>query len=685
MPATPRRSAARSSSKIVTKQLKPKPADRYFGLHFDLHPNGSDTELGRLVTEPMVRAILRAAKPDYIQYDCKGHVGFLGYSDSKISRSASGIINDSLAIYRKVTAKAGVPLLVHFSGVWDDQAVLDHPQWAAVDAQGKPSTQYTSTFSAYVTERMIPQMKEVIDRYQVDGFWVDGDAWAAQVDYCSAAIEKFRQATGEQTPPTEPGQPFWVQWMRVHRDQFFEYVQTYVNAIRDYAPHVRVASNWLYSPIAPEPMRLPMPFISGDYSSTDSVNSARFNARQMSNVGLPWDLMAWAFVWAPGVRGNIYKSPQQLQQEAANVLALGGGFQMYFPPDRHGGFADWHIDLMQEVADFCHERRAVCFESQPIPQVAVVLDTTTLNTISPKVFSPWQGEYVSTMGLLHAAIESRHSADVLVDHQLHGDFDRWPVIALPDTFHLAPALIQELVDYVKRGGSLLVTGARTCALFKEYLSVSFVGEPVEKDALLHPIRSLQSPLPGRARLKGLWQEIALPTGKSPSSKNVKLLATRNASYRGEIDPTPAVTLTKLGRGKIAAFFGPLGQAYFSTHTPWLRDFTGVLLDQLYRPIVRVAGEGSVDLVLRTKNDRTAIHLVNNTAMPTSIAAGSEQYWHTDHIPPTAELALTVRCPVKPRAVRSEPGAKKLSFTWQSGELSIVVPSVHIHTAIVIET
>ena len=38
--------------------------------------------------------------------------------------------------------------------------------------------------SSYVDELMIPQLLELIDRYDVDGFWVDGDLWAVAPCYC---------------------------------------------------------------------------------------------------------------------------------------------------------------------------------------------------------------------------------------------------------------------------------------------------------------------------------------------------------------------------------------------------------------------------------------------------------------------------------------------------------------------
>ena len=54
-------------------------SESFFGLHFDFHAGEDCKEVGKNVTPEMVKAILDAAKPDYVQCDCKGHRGFTSY------------------------------------------------------------------------------------------------------------------------------------------------------------------------------------------------------------------------------------------------------------------------------------------------------------------------------------------------------------------------------------------------------------------------------------------------------------------------------------------------------------------------------------------------------------------------------------------------------------------------------
>jgi hypothetical protein len=169
--------------------------DAFFGIHFDLHPNETDTELGAETREANIARLLTRVKPDYVQYDCKGHRGYTGYP-TKVGWASPGIVNDSLRIWRKVTREHGVGLYIHYSGVWDMVALEHHPEWAAVDAEGKPSPNMTSTFGPYVDELLIPQLKEVLGGYELDGVWADGECWGAMLDWSRWALKAWEAREG---------------------------------------------------------------------------------------------------------------------------------------------------------------------------------------------------------------------------------------------------------------------------------------------------------------------------------------------------------------------------------------------------------------------------------------------------------------------------------------------------------
>ena len=80
--------------------------DAFFGLHFDLHANARDTELGAETTEENIRELIERVRPDWVQWDCKGHPGYTCWP-TEVGRTSPGVVRDSLAILRKVSAEMG--------------------------------------------------------------------------------------------------------------------------------------------------------------------------------------------------------------------------------------------------------------------------------------------------------------------------------------------------------------------------------------------------------------------------------------------------------------------------------------------------------------------------------------------------------------------------------------------------
>ncbi|HPJ23185.1 MAG TPA: hypothetical protein PLH18_12605, partial [Clostridia bacterium] len=157
--------------------------DSFFGLHFDFHAKpaaeGEIIPIGLTTTEEMVQHVIDVTEPDFIQIDCKGHPGWTSYP-TKLGNDYPVIEKDILNIWRKVTARNGVALYMHYSGVCDEFQCIKHPEWKrkGIAGDGTPTwipDGITSTFSPYAEEVVIPQFLELAGEYKVDGVWVDGE------------------------------------------------------------------------------------------------------------------------------------------------------------------------------------------------------------------------------------------------------------------------------------------------------------------------------------------------------------------------------------------------------------------------------------------------------------------------------------------------------------------------------
>ena len=448
-----------------------KRADAFLGIHFDFHAGDDCDRVGARTTSEMVETVIGKVRPDYIQIDCKGHRGCSSYP-TKVGNPAPGFVGDPLRVWRDVTRKRGITLFMHYSGVWDDRAVRAHPQWAAINKDGKPYSRATSVYGPYVDKLMIPQLRELAGEYGVDGVWVDGDCWGTTLDYGQTAVREFCKQTGAESAPRKAGEPYWNQWMDFHRDGFRRYVRHYVDELKSSHPDFQVISNWAFSDHMPEPVSANVAGLSGDFSPDDSVNSARFAGRCLEDQGVPWDLMSWSF----SRKTRKQKPAAQLMQEASVVLAMGGGYQAYFKQDRDGAVRDLaEMDVMAKVAQFCRDRQVYCHRSVAVPQIALLYSTAGHYRESPRLFH-WAGS--NGVAVLRKALtqilQNQCGVQIVSEHHLKGKMSKWPVIIVPGWKHLEPDFRDELAAYAKTGGRLLLIGPGPAKLFETELGTKAV-------------------------------------------------------------------------------------------------------------------------------------------------------------------------------------------------------------------
>jgi hypothetical protein len=572
-----------------------KRSESFLGMHFDFHAGPDCQEVGKRTTRESIERLLEAVRPDYVQIDCKGHSGFSSYP-TRVGTPAPGFVGDPLRIWREVTAEKGVGLFMHYSGVWDGQAVAQHPEGARVNEKGERDNRLTSVFGPYVDQLLIPQMKELADAYDVDGVWVDGECWAVDRDYAEPVLKAFQEQTGIQSVPRTRADPGWYEFSEFCREGFRRYLRRYVDEVHRHDSGFEIASNWAFSSMMPEKVTIDVDFISGDYTPTNSLNSARVEGRCMALQGKPWDLMAWSFSHLDGLFST--KTAQQLEQEAAVVMALGG-------------------------------------------------------------------ELVPLQGLLQSLLDSQHVVDVVSEHHLTEGINRYPLLVYPEWETIEPAFKQTLVNYVRQGGSLLLVGPRTAALFQEELDVQLEGAPAVQVSGLEFGGHV-------AGIQSLFQKATLGSRAKPFG-NVR--RENEADGPAEV----AASITRLGEGSIAAIYLSLGERSANSTTTVSRDFLHALVREMFpAPMVEVEGSHHVDVTATRLGDRLLINLVN-TAGP----HGNAKVNVHDDIPPVGPLNVSIRCP-RPASVLLQPGGRTLEHEYRDDRLQVTVPRVAIHDIIEIQ-
>jgi hypothetical protein len=645
-------------------------SDSFLGIHFDFHAGEDCKEIGKTLTREMVEGVLKQVMPDYIQVDCKGHRGLSSYP-TKAGNPAPGFKQDPLKIFREVTAEHGVALYCHYSGVLDAEAVKQHPEWAIQGVDGKTGGadgRVTSVFGPYVDELLIPQLKELNDIYKIDGVWIDGECWGDERDFQPIVMEKFKKITGIQSIPKSEKDTGWFEYSQFCREGFRQYVRHYVDELHKNNPEYQIASNWAYSSFMPEEVNTNVDFLSGDIVPTNSVNSARLESRVLAKQGKPWDLMAWSFTinWDDVGGFQSPKSYIQLQQEAAEVLAQGGGFQLYFQQNRDASINLSEMNVMAEVAKFCRNRQEFCHKSESVPQIGLILSSDAYYRKINGLFSAGSNGMSSFRGILQILLESQNVVDVVMEHQLKENISRYPMLIYPEWDYISPGFTEILINYVKEGGKLLLIGPATTSAFQQELGIQLLDSAIERVNHLY--------------FDGKWASIKSQSQYFKHGVNVTVFGNLNYNKSDTAIYTPAASKRKFGKGEIAAVYLNLGERYLNGKVTIARDFLDGFVNELFpEPVVSVQGSNYVDVSLNRINGKLAINLVN-----TGGSHANQYVYVYDDIPPVGPLEITVRLNKKPKRISLEPSGKRINVNHQDGLLKIKVSQLDLHEIVLIE-
>ena len=557
-----------------------------FGLHFDLHADDKMKDLGGDFRPEDLEYLLAEVRPDFVQCDTKGHYGYVTYF-SALGNSAPGLTVDLLAEWRKCTAKYDTALLSHYSGIWDSRASGSHPDWKQYDENGV-WTNENSVFSAYADEVLIPQLKELAGR-GMNGAWVDAECWAMKPDFSQVALDAYKAATG--LTPEKEGESFEA-YKDFCRKGFLSYVKKYVDAVHAAFPDYEIASNWLYTSFCPEQPTVDVDFISGDYDATDSLNTARFEARCLPRQGKPWDLMAWGFNIQNGIFVN--KSAVQLLQEIAVPLSLGGGVQVY-NFEQGGNVQRWIVPILKQLSTFAREHK-VLHKAQIVPQIGVLFSNAGFYHRKKWIFSKYDDPNVAdTTGVTLALADAGYGVDVLFTHNALRYMDEYPVLVLPDWPILEPELKERLTAYVRRGGRLVTFGANALRNVGETFGFK-TGEPFAGKTFIEQ---------GGFITGIVTQGLACAGDRTMGARYTD-------SYK-ESAPQPWCVVKTFGKGTVYAVPFAFGSQYRENYSFALTDMVREILAQAFpAPEAYLARRRRVDVTVLQKDGQTYVTLLNRS-------------------------------------------------------------------------
>ena len=660
-----------------------KRKDSFWGLHLDFHAKPEDIGQGATLKEEDIRKICQLLKPDFIQIDCKGHPGYTSYP-SKLGNAVPDFEKDTLSLWRKVTKEEDVALYMHYSGVYDVKYCSEHPEEKVLMADGYRHFGSTRLNGKYSEDLLIPQLMELAGEYGANGVWVDGECWMALADFTKETLDAFEKETGislnGKIPATRQDEYFY-EFRDFNRELFRKYLRNYIDKVHEKYPDFEICSNWAFSDHMPEEVSANVDFLSGDLNPINSFNSARYAARALAQQdGYVWDLMSWNFRTRVGTNASyVPKHVNQLKQEAAAVISMGGAYQNYVPQNRDSSPRMWELENLKELSSFVLERKPYCHRVKPIHEVALLLSTYDRWRESEHLYS--RTGYEKVMGMSSLLCDIGTSLEIVCEHTLSKTINEYKMIVVPELYSgLEKDTIDSLLAYAKNGGSLVLVGKNTCSIFAENGAPftcnayqEFIGTSQEKNEDGHNNSSTNKYMPYCFTMDNITYGALFSPCEIVGNGNINATFAEKPNQAG----ASLCLTTSYGKGKITAVGFDIGSQYLNGTQFMQRDLMKKISKDLYTPMVEIdSALGRLEITATEKDGKTMIQLVNAGGTHADSASATD-----DCIPPVLDIKLSIDAPNAKKLIL-HPEGRQLPLTKdKNGKISTTINRIDIHSTI----
>jgi hypothetical protein len=413
--------------------------------HVPLHiPHYSpDPERTRQAIERLIEII----QPRRITAFAVGHDGRAQFP-SKTFPTVPSLEFDLVGLWKEIVRAHRVEFFIYVSSLRNDVVVRTWPEFARRFSNGNTGHVIDHN-SKYVETLLLPMLQEVIDRYDPDGFFFDGDFWTLHDSWHPATVSYFEAQTGLRAP-TDFGHPHFAEFREFTYGSYQDYVRKLAAFFHSQRRRVNWTINGAYS--FRDPSDIPEGIIRTTvdmppfFGLVESYVEAHFAQLRSSE----FDINFPRFMHPEGSNRSQSKSKVQLRQELS-VAHCANSLTHFYLPMRETGDIPAHelAPLAQEVADFSVQYGPNPSELGYTLSLGAAILHSEAHARRYRDVSPIRG---ASIALFQGGVP--HS--ILTDRQI-GDAKHIPSIVVADTLKHSPAAIDHLERHWATDTAIFVT------------------------------------------------------------------------------------------------------------------------------------------------------------------------------------------------------------------------------------
>jgi hypothetical protein len=347
-----------------------------------------------------------------------------------------------------------------------DDAAAAHPEWVAIDAEGKPRRHWAwpnvwvaNAYGAYNSTFMPEVVKEIVRKYDVDAIFAN--RWQGHgVDYSEESRRRFKDFSGFSLPlSADAADPAWQAWLQWRRKILTDVIVQWDDAVKNIRPHASFIPNMSGASLMEFDLSViarHCPFLVVDHQGRRGMELAWSAGRNGKRIRATFPDRPVVLITSIGPEEeyrwkDAVTAPEEIQLWINAGIAHGlcpwfTKFNGVVPDQR------W----IQPVADSfaLHATvEPVLAPMHPVAEIAMIDPSTTLRHWAPETRKDAEKH---DLGFYHALIEARLPFALLSDQVLTpASLDRYRLIILANAACLSDAQCEAIRAYVARGGSVI--------------------------------------------------------------------------------------------------------------------------------------------------------------------------------------------------------------------------------------
>jgi len=613
--------------------------------------------------------------------------------------------------------KQGMSVLVRTDphATYDDLQAA-HPDWIAVDVEGKPRRHWASpemwvtcALGPYNFEFMTSVHKEIMNRYRPDGIFLN--RWDGSGEcYCQHCIANFKAATGFDLPRTtsaqDPVRRAYLTWRRERLVILLDLWNTGIRQINPEASMIPNNGSGALNPLDAIETSRRAPMLAADRQARHGLAApwligktakeyrATMGAKPV--IGLFGIGLEEQYRWKDSVTSNAEIRIWVLDAIANGMRPWCSKFSATLHDER------W-LKGVEELYVWTENNRRYLTHQQPLARVGLVYSQQTAWYYGDEHAEAKVENYA--LGWYQALIESRIPFEMVHDRLLDGaHLAAFKTLILPNVAALSDAQCDLLRSFVSNGGNLIAThetslydelGSRRKNFgLADLFGVDWTGKsegPMQNSYL----RLEHEAQPGHILFAGLEDAPRIVNGVSrlevtPRERFAETPLTLIPSYPDlpmeKVYPRTAKTdisclYLHKPAGRVAYFPFDIDRTFWDVlcvdHLKLLRNTLLWAHDEA--PILEVDGPGLLDVTVWRNPDSVTIHLVNLTN-PMTMKGPYRGFFPVG----PQKLRLNLPADIQAKQARLLVADSSIPIERAGSAISLTVPSILDHEVVAIE-